>query len=105
MVISTELLGIKNSLAERRELKAKKAAANGKAKYPNPAFWRAKDNMDFKAQGQNLMEVGKIIFEIDGQQIDVKAIEEKAAKLGGDVYVVASEKKIFDQDGNSVELF
>ena len=50
-------------------------------------------------------KLGKIIVEIDGQQIDIKAIEKKAAKLGGDVYVVASEKKIFDKDGNSVDLF
>ena len=50
-------------------------------------------------------KLGKIIVEIDGQQIDVKAIEKKAAKLGGDVYVVASEKKIFDKDGNTVDLF
>ena len=50
-------------------------------------------------------KLGKIFVEIDGQQIDVKAIEKKAAKLGGDVYVVASEKKIFDKDGNSVDLF
>lgn len=49
--------------------------------------------------------LGKIVFEFDGQQIDLKAIEKKAAKLGGDVYVVASEKKIFDKDGKSVELF
>ena len=26
-------------------------------KYPNPAFFRAKDNMDWKAQGENLKEV------------------------------------------------
>ena len=50
-------------------------------------------------------KLGKIIFEFDGQQIDFKAIEKKAAKLGGDVYVVASEKKIFDKDGKSVDLF
>ncbi|MBR7088126.1 MAG: hypothetical protein IKI38_02120 [Mogibacterium sp.] len=49
MVLSTELLGIKNALAEKMEIKTKKAAAKGKVKYPNPAFWRAKDNMDFKA--------------------------------------------------------
>lgn len=49
--------------------------------------------------------LGKIILEIDGQQIDIKAIEKKAAKLGGDVYVVASEKKIFDTEGKSVDLF
>lgn len=50
-------------------------------------------------------KLGKIIFEFDGQQIDIKAIEKKAAKLGGDVYVVASEKKIYDKDGKAVELF
>ena len=50
-------------------------------------------------------KLGKIIFEFDGQQIDIKAIEKKAAKLGGDVYVVASEKKIFDKDGKGVDLF
>ena len=26
-------------------------------KYPNPAFFRAKNNMDWKAQGENLKEV------------------------------------------------
>ena len=50
-------------------------------------------------------KLGKIIIEIDGQQIDIKAIEKKAAKLGGDVYVVTAEKKIFDTNGNAVELF
>ena len=50
-------------------------------------------------------KLGKIIFEFDGQQIDIKAIEKKAAKLGGDVYVVAAEKKIFDAEGKSVDLF
>lgn len=49
--------------------------------------------------------LGKIILEIDGQQIDIKTIEKKAAKLGGDVYVVANEKKIFDTEGKSIDLF
>ena len=49
--------------------------------------------------------LGKIILEIDGQQIDIKAIEKKATKLGGDVYVVANEKKIFDTEGKAVDLF
>ena len=49
--------------------------------------------------------LGKIILEIDGQQIDIKALEKKAAKLGGDVYVVANERKIFDAEGKSVDLF
>ena len=72
MVLSTELLGIRNALAEKLEIKNKKAAAKGKAKYPNPAFWRAKDNMDWKAQGENLMEVGKIILEMT-KEADIKA--------------------------------
>ena len=50
-------------------------------------------------------KTGKIFLEIDGQQIEFKDIEKKAAKLGGDVYVVSAEKKIFDAEGNSVDLF
>ena len=47
----------------------------------------------------------KIIFEIGGRQIDMKTIENKAAKLSGDVYVVANERKIYDSEGNSINLF
>lgn len=61
MVISTELLGIRNSIAESMEKKAKKS---GKVKYPNPKFFKAKDNMDWKKQGENLLEVGKICVDI-----------------------------------------
>ena len=50
-------------------------------------------------------KLGKIIFEIDGQQIAIKDIEKKAAKLGGDVYVVAADKKIYDTNGTAVDLF
>ena len=64
MVLTTELLGIKNSLAEKREKKIKADNAKGKYHYPNPVFWRTKDNMDFKAQGKNLMEIGKICVEM-----------------------------------------
>ena len=64
MVLTTELLGIKNSLAEKRDKKVKADNAKGKFHYPNPAFWRTKDNMDFKAQGRNLMEIGKICVEM-----------------------------------------
>ena len=45
-----------------------------------------------------------LINEFDGQQYSLKDIEKKAAKLSGDVYVVASEKKIFDKDGKAVDL-
>ena len=50
-------------------------------------------------------KVGKIIFEIDHRQIDIDAIKKKAAKLSGDVYVVTSEKKIYDSNGKSINLF
>ena len=72
---------------------AKKAAAKKPAAKKAPAK---------KAAPKKL---GKVIFEFDGKQIDYKAIEKKAAKLGGNVYVVAAEGKIFDEDGKSVKLF
>ena len=50
-------------------------------------------------------KLGKLILEIDGQQIDIKAVEKKAAKLGGDVYIVTAEKKLFDANGKAVDLF
>ena len=77
---------------------AKKAPAKKAASKKAPAKKAAAKKAPAK-------KLGKIIFEFDGQQIDIKAIEKKAAKLGGDVYVVASEKKIFDTEGKAVELF
>ncbi len=50
-------------------------------------------------------KTGKIMLEINGRQIDFKTIEQKAAKLGGDCYVVVNEKKIYNDDGKSVSLF
>ena len=79
MVLTEELIGIRNSLAEMIEKKTKKAPAKEKVKYPNPAFWRCKDNMDFKAQGKNLMEVGKIIFDMT-KEADIKGFCAKQAE-------------------------
>ena len=73
---------------------AKKTTATKKTTAKKPAAKKAAPK-----------KLGKIVFEFDGQQIDIKAIEKKAAKLGGEVYVVAAEKKIFDKDGKSVDLF
>ena len=84
--------------AAKKAAPAKKAAAKPAAKKAAPAKKAA-------AKKAPVKKLGKIIFEIDGKQIDIKAIEKKAAKLGGDVYVVAAEKKIFDADGKSVNLF
>ena len=38
--------------------------AKTKIRYPNPAFFRAKDNIDWKKQGENLKEVGSIIIDM-----------------------------------------
>ena len=91
--VSTKKPAAKKTTAAKKAAPAKKIAAKKPATKKAPAK---------KAAPKKL---GKIVFEFDGQQIDLKAIEKKAAKLGGDVYVVASEKKIFDKDGKSVELF
>ena len=50
-------------------------------------------------------KTGKIMLEINGRQIDFKTIESKAAKLGGDCYVVVNEKKIYNDEGKSVSLY
>ena len=81
---------------------AKKTTAKKTAAKKPAAKKTAKKPAAKKAPAKKL---GKIIFEFDGQQIEFKAIEKKAAKLGGDVYVVAGEKKIFDAEGKSVDLF
>ena len=90
--------------AAKAEVKAapKEAAKKPAAKKAPAKKAAAKKPAAKKAPAKKL---GKIIFEFDGQQIDLKAIEKKAAKLSGDVYVVAGEKKIFDAEGKSVELF
>ena len=87
---------------------AKKAPAKKAAKKPAAKKAPAAKKPAAKktaAKKPAAKKLGKIIFEFDGQQIDFKAIEKKAAKLGGDVYVVAGEKKIFDAEGKSVDLF
>ena len=39
-------------------------AKKEKLVYPNPKFWKAKDNMDWKKQGANLAEVGAIAWDL-----------------------------------------
>ena len=86
---------------------AKKAAAPAKkAEAKKPAAKKATAKKPAKKAAKKVVKkLGKIIFEFDGAQIDLKAIEKKAAKLGGDVYVVAGEKKIYDAEGKAVDLF
>ena len=86
--------------AKKEEVK--KAAAPKAAATKAPAKKAAAKKTAKKAPAKKL---GKLILEIDGQQIDIKAVEKKAAKLGGDVYIVAAEKKLFDTNGKGVDLF
>ena len=92
--------------AAKPEVKAAPAAKKPAAKKPAAKKPAAKKPAAKKpAAKKAAKKLGKIIFEFDGQQIAYKDIEKKAAKLGGDVYVVASEKKIFDAEGKAVDLF
>ena len=96
-------------MADEKKVEVKveeKAAVKAPAKKVAAKKTAAKKTISKKAPAKKTVKkLGKIIFEFDGQQIDFKAIEKKAAKLGGDVYVVAAEKKIYDKDGKAVELF
>lgn len=91
-------------VAPAKKATAKKAPAKATAKAPAKKV-AAKKPAAKKPGRKPAKKLGKIIIEIDGQQIDIKALEKKAAKLGGDVYVVTNEKKIFDTEGKSVDLF
>ena len=89
-------------MAEEKKIEAPAKAAEVKVEVKKPAAKKAPAK---KAAAKKVKKLGKVIFEIEGQQIDYKKIEKKAAKLGGDVYVVVGEKKIFDAEGKSVDLF
>ena len=103
--------------AKKAAVAKKPAAKKTTAKKAAPAKAAVKKEVAKKAPAKKVTakkpaakkaapkKLGKVIFEFDGQKIDYKAIEKKAAKLGGDVYVVAAEKKIYDADGKSVDLF
>ena len=53
--------------------------AKKKISYPAPKFWHAKDNMDWKAQGENLKEVvgifGEMLKETDWKAVSRKFVE------------------------------
>ena len=97
---------VKAAPAAKKPAAKKPAAKKPAAKKPAAKKPAAKKAAAKKpAAKKAAKKLGKIIFEFDGQQIAYKDIEKKAAKLGGDVYVVASEKKIFDAEGKAVDLF
>ena len=98
----------KKATTDKKAVSAKKTVAKkpaAKKAAPAKKATAKKTPAKKAATAKKVKKLGKVIFEIDGKQIDYKAIEKKAAKLGGDVYVVTSEKKIYDVDGKSVDLF
>ena len=50
-----------------------------KVQYPNPKFWKAKDNIEWKKQGENLKEVmgifGKMLKDTDWKDFGEKTLE------------------------------
>ena len=64
-------------------------------KYPNPAFWRAKDNMKLGAQVENLKEIGGIIVDMI-KETDFKAFgKTQLGKLKADGARVKEEFNAF----------
>ena len=86
-------------MAEIKKIQEKKSA---KVKTTSSV---AKKKSAYKPIKRKAAPRKKIFLEIDGQQIEWRAIKDKAYMLDGDVYIVASEKKIYDRDGRSIELF
>ena len=65
------------------------------AKYPNPAFWKAKDNMKLGDQVKNLKEVGAIVVDML-KETDFKAFgKTQLRKIKADGERVKEEYKAF----------
>lgn len=73
-------------------------------KYPNPSFFRARDNMDWKAQGENLKEIGTIIGGMI-KEADWKGFfSRQGANLKSDLERVKSEAETFASMSNKERL-
>jgi len=69
-------------------------AKKEKIVYPNPWIWKTKDNMDLKAQGENLKEWGQIIGEML-KEVDWKEWgQDRLAEIKNDGERIADEFKI-----------
>lgn len=86
-------------------LKAVTAGKTASKKASTAKKTTAKKTTAAKKTTSSSKKSGTIMLEINGRQIDFKTIEAKAAKLGGNCYVVVNEKKIYNEDGKSVSLY
>ena len=86
--ILSEMLVHKTSNTDKKSTNTKK----------NNIRKNAKDNT-------STIKPGKLFLEVDGMQIEINEIKKKAKKLSGDVYIVTNEKKIYDTNGKSLDIF
>jgi hypothetical protein len=94
-----------NSALTSVGLKAANAGKTASKKASTAKKTTAKKTTAAKKTTSSSKKSGTIMLEINGRQIDFKTIEAKAAKLGGNCYVVVNEKKIYNEDGKSVSLY
>ncbi|MBR1906069.1 MAG: hypothetical protein IJ819_06365 [Clostridiales bacterium] len=94
-----------NSALTSAGLKAANAGKTASKKASTAKKTTAKKTTAAKKTTSSSKKSGTIMLEINGRQIDFKTIEAKAAKLGGNCYVVVNEKKIYNEDGKSVSLY
>lgn len=97
--------GKTNSALTSAGLKAANAGKTASKKASTAKKTTAKKTTAAKKTTSSSKKSGTIMLEINGRQIDFKTIEAKAAKLGGNCYVVVNEKKIYNEDGKSVSLY
>ena len=105
--VSASRSTVKNISNSKKATTAKKSstAKSSTAKKTTTAKKSATAKKTTTKKSTTAKKAGKIYLEISGRQIDFKTIESKANKLGGDCYVVVNEKKIYNKDGKSVNLF
>ena len=94
-----------NSALTSAGLKAANAGKTASKKASTAKKTTAKKTTAAKKTTSSSKKSGTIMLEINGRQVDFKTIEAKAAKLGGNCYVVVNEKKIYNEDGKSVSLY
>jgi len=61
--------------------------------YPDPNIWKAKDNMDLKAQVENLKEVGSIVVDMLKETDYKKFVNDRIAEIKNDGERIADEFK------------
>ena len=72
--------------------------------YPNPWIWKTKDNMNLKLQGENLKEVGGIIWDMLKETDWEKFGKDRVAEIINDGQRIAEEFQAFMAESNEEKL-